>query len=317
LVRNFLDSLRRAAYYRRTRFFREDIVRGNSRSLGYIEGWTSALLNTALFGVKYWAGKHFGSVSMVAEAWHTLSDTLTSIIVILGFFISSRPADKSHPFGHGRAEPIGAVIISVLLAVVGVEFFIESIQRLRHFQAAAFGVSAIIIFLVSALLMEGLGEFSFWAGRKINSTSLKVDGWHHRTDAVVSAVIVIGAIFGRTLWWIDGAMGIAISLLVVQAALDALRNAAASLLGEKPSHELESRLQGLVSEVTPTATNFHHLHIHTYGEHRELTFHLDLPPDMALHDAHLLASRLEEAIRKDIGAESTIHIEPSHSSSGR
>lgn len=287
-------------------------MKAGSRSLGYIEGWASVVINTALFGIKYWAGSRFGSVAMIADAWHTLSDTLTSIVVIVGFFIASRPADTGHPFGHGRAEPIGAVIIAVLLAVVGADFIRESIIRLRHFQAASFGISAIIVFTASVLIKEALAQFSYWAGRKINSSSLKADAWHHRSDAVASGLIVVGALFGKWIWWIDGAMGIAVSLLILYAAVDILRSAATSLLGERPSPDLEQRLHQIILAVTPLATNFHHLHVHTYGEHTELTFHLDLPPDMPLNDAHLLASRLEEAIRRDLGAEPTIHIEPSH-----
>ena len=287
-------------------------MKPNSRSLGYIEGWASIVLNTALFFVKYWAGIRFGSVAMVADAWHTLSDTLTSIVVVVGFYIASRPADKGHPFGHGRAEPIGAIVIAVLLAVVGVNFLQESIGRLRNYVAAEFGLSAIVIFLVSVVLKEAIAQFSYWAGRKLNSASLKADGWHHRSDAIASGLIVVGAVFGAKLWWIDGAMGIAVSLLILYAAFDILRSASTSLLGEKPSPELETGLSRLISEVTPGAANFHHLHVHSYGEHRELTFHLNLPPDMKLDDAHLQASRLEEAIRQRFGAEATIHIEPSH-----
>ena len=281
-----------------------------SRRLGYIEGWASVVLNTLLFGVKYWAGTRFGSVAMMADAWHTLSDTLTSVVVILGFYIASRPADKGHPFGHGRAEPIGAVIIATLLAVVAFNFLTDSIGRLRAGTAATFGLSGIIIFLASVVLKEALAQYSYWAGRKINSASLKADGWHHRSDAVASGLIVIGALFGSRWWWIDGVMGILISLLILYATVDILRSAAASLLGVKPTPDLNGRLRALIARVSPSATNFHHLHVHTYGEHRELTFHLDFPPDTPLKEAHGHATRVEQAVRAELKAEATIHIEP-------
>jgi cation diffusion facilitator family transporter len=281
-----------------------------ARRLGYIEGWASVVLNTVLFGVKYWAGTRFGSVAMMADAWHTLSDTLTSIVVIVGFFIASRPADKGHPFGHGRAEPIGAVIIATLLAVVAVNFLTDSIGRLRSGQAATFGLPAIIVFLASVVLKEALAQFSYWAGRKINSASLKADGWHHRSDAVASGLIVVGALFGSRWWWIDGVMGIAISLLILYATVDILRSAAAALLGVRPTPQVEEKLRSLIARVAPPATNFHHLHVHTYGGHTELTFHLDFPPQTPLREAHGQASRVEEAIRAEMGAESTIHLEP-------
>jgi cation diffusion facilitator family transporter len=285
-------------------------MKTQSRNLGYIEGWVSVILNTALFGVKYWVGTRFGSVAMIADAWHTLSDTLTSVVVIIGFFIASRPADRSHPFGHGRAEPIGAVIIATLLAVVAVNFLTQSIDRLRNAQAAVFGLPAIIVFLVSVALKEALARFSYWAGRKINSPSLKADGWHHRSDAIASALIVVGALFGARFWWVDGVLGILISLLILYATFDILKSAAASLLGTKPTPELEGRLRTLIAATSPSATNFHHLHMHAYGEHSELTFHLHFPPEMPLREAHVHASHVEDAVRREMNAEATIHIEP-------
>lgn len=285
-------------------------MHAHSRRLGYIEGWASVILNSALFVVKYWAGTRFGSVAMIADAWHTLSDTLTSIVVIVGFFIASRPADRSHPFGHGRAEPIGAVIIATLLAVVAMNFLGESISRLRHAQAASFGLPAVIVFMVSVVLKEGLAQFSYWAGRKIGSPSLKADGWHHRSDAVASGLIVVGALLGARLWWVDGVMGILISLLILYATFDIMKSAAAGLLGEKPTPKLEGRLRTVIAAASPPARNFHHLHVHTYGEHSEYTFHLDFPPQMPLKEAHEQASLVEKAIRREMGAEATVHAEP-------
>ena len=92
------------------------------QQLGYLEGWLSSVLNVVLFGLKLWVGMMAGSVAMIADAWHTLSDTLTSVIVLVGFWISGKPKDKEHPFGHGRAELIGAIIIAILLALVGFSF---------------------------------------------------------------------------------------------------------------------------------------------------------------------------------------------------
>ncbi len=165
-------------------------------------------------------------------------------------------------------------------------------------------------------LKEALAQFSYWAGKKINSSSLKADGWHHRSDAIASLLIVVGAFFGGSLWWIDGAMGIAVSLLILYAAFDIMKTASASLLGEKPSAELESGLERIIREITPGASHFHHLHVHVYGEHRELTFHLDFPPEMRLHDAHYQATNIEKAVRDRLDAEATIHIEPSDAAGG-
>ena len=280
------------------------------KNLGYLEGWLSVVINTTLFGFKYWAGVKFGSVAMVADAWHTLSDTLTSLVVILGFWIAARPPDKDHPFGHGRAESIAAIVIATALAMVAVDFIQESIGRLRHNTAATFSLVAILIFLVSVIVKEALARFSFWAGRKVNSQSLKADGWHHRSDAIASALIVVGALFARKFWWIDGVMGIGISLLILYAAVDILRGAAGVLLGEKHADRLEQEITDAIRGYVPDVATVHHVHMHRYGDHAEVTLHVRLPPNIHLKRAHEIATRAENAIREKMGLEATVHVEP-------
>jgi cation diffusion facilitator family transporter len=172
-----------------------------------------------LFGFKYWAGISSGSVAIIADAWHTLSDSITSIIVVISVWIASRPADEEHPFGHGRAEILATTIIGVILAVIAVEFFIESVQRLVRREAANYGTLAIVITAISVLAKEGLARYSIIVGKKTGSRSLKADAWHHRSDAISSVVILVGIFLNKYIWWIDGAMGILVTLLILHAAL--------------------------------------------------------------------------------------------------
>jgi len=280
------------------------------KSLGYLEGWLSIGINTALFGLKFWAGKRIGSVSMVADAWHTLADTVTSIVVIFGFWISARPADEKHGFGHGRAESITAVIIGTLLAVVGANFLKESIVRLVKHRAVTFAAFAIIIFLLSALIKEALAQFSFWAGRKADSQALVADGRHHRSDAIASALIVVGALLGKSFWWIDGVMGIGVSVLILYATFTVFRPASSSLLGESFSKHQEKQILDTVRSIDPAFKSIHHLHVHNYGDHIEITAHLRLHPEMNVEAAHDIATKAEAALKKQLKAEVTIHIEP-------
>jgi cation diffusion facilitator family transporter len=282
----------------------------SKQKLGYLEGWVSIALNTLLFGVKYWTGQRIGSVSMVADAWHTLSDTLTSIVVIIGFWIMARPADDRHPFGHARAENIAAIIIGVLLAVVGAFFGWESVQRLLERKAVSFSLLAILVFLASALLKEGLAQFAFWAGKEASSQAVVADGWHHRSDAIASALIVAGAALGRRLWWIDGALGIGVSLLIIWAAVDIVRSTSSILLGEAPSEELKRAVLAVIHKEYPLVDDVHHLHLHRYGNNMELTLHLRLPPAMSVGQSHEIGHRIEERLRSELALEPTVHIEP-------
>jgi len=281
------------------------------KSLGYLEGWLSVGINTTLFFFKLWVGLLIGSVAMKADAWHTLSDTLTSIVVILGFWMSSRPADKKHAFGHGRAEAIGSLVIGTLLAVVGISFFKDSISRLINHRAVTFTFFAITVFVISVIIKEGLAQFSFWAGRKIHARSLIGDAWHHRSDSIASGLIVIGALFGKRFWWMDGVLGIGVSLLILYATYAIIRSAASYLIGEAPSQSLEKRIQDTIRDADLSPEPVHHLHVHHYGEHMEITAHLRLPADMNVDDAHEIATKIEKALKKEFNAETTIHIEPS------
>ena len=121
-------------------------------NIAYRAGWISILVNVLLFALKYWAGIVSGSVAIMADAWHTLSDSITSVIVIIGVWFSGRPPDKEHPFGHGRAELLAAIIIGVVLAVIAFEFGLESIRRITDREPAEYGTLAIIAIWREAFL---------------------------------------------------------------------------------------------------------------------------------------------------------------------
>lgn len=280
------------------------------KAAGYLEGWVSVGTNFIIFLAKLLVGRNAGSVAMTADAWHTLSDSLTSVIVLLGFWLAARPPDDRHHFGHGRAEAIGSTIIGTLLALVGISFFKESIIRLVNHRPASFSTLAIIIFSIAALMKEGLAFFSFWLGKKIKSSSLVADAWHHRSDSIASALIVIGALLGSRFWWIDGVLGIGVSGLILAAAASIFRSSISYLLGESPTPGFEARIRKAVLQADDRLESVHHLHIHEYGEHHEVTFHVRLPAGMNLDEAHTIASQVERNLREQLKVEATIHLEP-------
>lgn len=290
--------------------FGDSALPRNSQFLGFLEGGLSIGINTILFFLKLWAGARIASVAMVADAWHTLSDSFTSLVVILGFWLCAKPADKDHHFGHGRAEPIASLIIGTLLAVVGVNFLKDSITRLTRHQAVSYELLGILIFLSSAIIKEGLAQFSFWAGKKTHSRSLHADGWHHRSDAIASGLIVLGALFSPYFWWTDGVLGIGVSLLILYATYTIIRSAASFLLGESPGRSLENQINEAIRCADGRLDHVHHLHIHDYGGHKEATVHVKLPGDMSLDDAHEIATKVEKKLKDDLNLEITIHVEP-------
>ena len=287
-------------------------MKKNANFIAYLEGWVSIVLNVLLFGFKYWVGIMTHSVAIIADAWHSLSDSLSSIVLVVGVKATTKPADKKHPFGHGRAELIASVIIGVLLAVVGFSFLAEAFSRLSGHQTANFGLLAIITISASVVLKEGIAQFSFWAARKTKMQVLRADAWHHRSDAITSLVVLIGIFVGKHFWWMDGVMGIILALLILYASFDILREGINPLLGEIPDDDLVRELTGISRGFVPALkdTDVHHIHVHRYGEHREVTFHIYLDAMMNLKDSHYIADTIEHAIREKLNLEATIHIEP-------
>ena len=281
-----------------------------TNKLALIEGWLSIVVNVVLFALKYWIGMLTGSVAIIADAWHSLSDSVTSIIVIIGAKVSAKPADKEHPFGHGRTEIVGSIIIGVLLAVVAFDFVLESMDKLQHQESTEFGMWAIGVMVLSILLKEGMAQYAFWAARKTDSKSLKADGWHHRSDSFSSVIVLLGILFGSSYWWIDGAMGLAIAAMLFYGTYEIMKDAINTLLGEEVTEELKDNIKALAAQCCNQDLNLHHFHLHHYGNHQEITFHIKLDGQMTLEEAHEVATKLENMIREKYKLIPTIHMEP-------
>ncbi len=283
----------------------------NKKNYASIEGWMSIVANVVLFTLKYWAGTVTGSVALVADGWHSLTDTISSAIVIVSAKISQKPPDEDHPFGHGRADLISAVIIGVLLAFIGFEFVMESIGQLRGGETVVFGKIAICVTIISIIVNEGLTQYAFWAARKSDSTILKADGWHHRTDALSSIVVLVGIFLGKYFWWMDGVLGLIVAVMIFYAAYEILRDGINRLMGELPEDDIIRSINAIALDLDMDVCP-HHFHMHKYGNHIELTFHIFLPYDWSLEEAHDETNRLEIAIREKLNIEATIHMEPNN-----
>lgn len=285
-------------------------IRNSYHNLAIIEGWLSIITNTILFVFKYWVGIITGSIAIMADAWHTLSDSVSSIILLIGARVTTKPADDEHPFGHGRAELITALIIGVFLTIVAFNFLMESIGHLRHRESTTYGIPAIVVISLSIIFKEGLAQYAFWAGKKTGYKVLKADAWHHRSDAIASFLILIGIFMAPYFWWIDGVLGLIVSLLIGYAAFDILKDTIHPLLGEEPSENLVEQIRNICHKNTQMPIDIHHIHVHKYGQHTEITFHMRLAASITLEQSHKIASDIEHSLREELNVEATIHMEP-------
>ena len=278
------------------------------------EGIVSVVINAVLFGIKFWAGIVTGSIALVADAWHTLSDSITSVIVIIAAKLSSLKPDKEHPFGHGRWEQIASIFVAFLLGIIAYEFFKSSIIKFNNQESTNFGTLAIVVTIASILVKEALAQYAFYLGRKTDSVILKAEGWHHRTDSLSSIVVLAGIlaakIFTNNFWWMDSALGIFCALAILYAAFAIMKESITKLLGEEPEQDLIDKINDEVKKIHKEDLKMHHFHLHNYVSQQELTFHIRLKKNTSIEDGHAIATVIENMIMEKFNIVATIHVEP-------
>lgn len=278
---------------------------------GYLEGWVSIVANVLLFVLKFTIGLLINSISLIADSFHTLADVLTSVIVVVGFWISRRPADQEHPHGHGRFEIISTLAIAILLIVIGAEFFWSSAQRFIRPQPVTGTILVAVIILFSALAKEWLARFAIYLGKKIKASVLLADAWHHRSDAIASALVsvaIVAATFGYVK--IDSVFGMLVSLLIAYTGYDLGRTAISFLMGEAPSEEMIAKIDKVARSVDGVRDT-HRIMVHDYGNHQDISIHIQVDKDLTVNESHDIATKVQRKLSKTFESVSAeVHIEP-------
>jgi len=285
----------------------------NREKAQIFEGILSVVVNAVLFAAKFWIGIITGSIALTADAWHTMSDSLTSVFVVFAAKLASRKPDKEHPFGHGRWELIASILIAFVLVMIGYEFFTDSIERFQNRESVVYGTLALVITAVSIIIKELLSQYAFYLGRKHNNPVITADGWHHRSDSFSSVIVLIGIIitqFTNALWWMDSVLGMFCAVAIFYAAFKIMQEAVTRMLGEEPGQDFIDKLESEIKKIYESDLRIHHIHLHNYISHKELTLHLRLDKNMTIEDGHKIATTIEDMINSEFGMTATIHIEP-------
>ena len=281
------------------------------KRIGYLEAWVSIIGNVLLFLLKLLIGIAINSLSLIADAFHSLSDVLTSIVVLVGFKFGEKPADKEHPFGHGRIEIIATLIIAFLLIVVTYDIGKSAILRIISPQKVKFSSIAIIFMIASAGFKEWMASFSIFLGKKINASSLIADAWHHRSDAIASLLVGLGLIFMRfNLYLIDGILALGVAILIGWIAVRLIIISSSTLIGEAPDSELISKISQISLSV-PGVINMHDIYVHDYNTNKIISLHVEVNDNLLADVAHEIATTVEEKIKEKTHAYNvTAHIDP-------
>jgi|TARA_B100001079_G_scaffold269475_1_gene281761 cation diffusion facilitator family transporter len=278
--------------------------------IGIFQGWVSLLVNSLLFGLKLVIGLMVGAVSVIADAVHTLSDVVSSGVVIWGFKQAEKPADVEHPYGHGRAEYIATLIIAVLLVVAGIEFIETSIDRIRNPQAVTAKWWMVVLIGFTILLKELTARYAEFLSSKIASGTLHADAWHHRTDAISSLLVIAALIAGNYGYpAVDGWAGLGVSLFLIYTGFEIAKNAMDELIGKPPTTEEVESIRQIIMEVNGVL-GVHDIIVHSYGHDKFVSVHVEIDAEKTTAESHDISEEVEEKLEKALGVEPTVHMDP-------
>lgn len=280
------------------------------RKYAYLEAYVSVIGNLLLAAVKIVLGLMLNSISLLADAAHTASDVLTSIVVLLGFKISSTPADEKHPYGHGRVEFIATLVISVMLLIVGIEFGKSSYIRLISNTAVKGSYTVAFIMILGAVFKEWMAGFSIDLGQRTNASALMADAWHHRTDGIASVLVAVAIVVSEYGYYmVDAVFGLLVSALIIYTGLNISRDSVSKLIGEVPEREELQSIESIAMTVAGVSS-IHKINVHNYGCYKEISLHVQVDSSMPLVKAHDISEQVERCIEASLDCRATVHIEP-------
>jgi divalent metal cation (Fe/Co/Zn/Cd) transporter len=194
--------------------------------------------------------------------------------------------------------------------VVGVDFLISSGKRLFAPVPVTGSWLAVAVMLASAVIKEWMARFSVELGRRIESSALAADAWHHRSDAIASALVAVaipGAALGMN--WLDGVFGLGVSALIMYTGVDLIRSSASYLMGESPTEAMVRQVSGAAQSV-PGVVASHDIEVHDYGLAKDVSLHIEVSNSETVTRAHQIATQVEEAVSRRVGASVVVHVDP-------
>lgn len=278
---------------------------------GYLGGIIGILANLILFGVKFTVGVIVNSIAVTADAFNNLSDVGSSLVTIFGFKLSSKPADKEHPFGHGRIEYISGLIVASLVLLVGFEFIKSSFDRIKHPTPVEFSLVPFSLLLVSILFKVWLSRFYKNIGGKINSSALQASGVDALSDVISSSTVALSLLISKfTTFPIDGYIGMAVSAVILYAGYNLIKDTLNPLLGSAPDKELVDSIQTMLLSYD-YIDGAHDLLVHNYGPGRIIaSIHAEVPLNISVVKIHEIIDRAEKEISAKLDIYLVIHMDP-------
>lgn len=291
----------------------EATVRGRYGSLAGVVG---IVTNIFLFIVKIIAGIISGSIAIITDGINNLTDASSSIITLVGFKMSIKPADEDHPFGHQRIEYLTGVIISFVILFIGIFLGIESVKKIIDPSMPSPDVVVYVILGVSILGKLWLAIFNKNMGKAINSSTLKATSQDSLNDMISTSVVLIVSIVCHifahveVLKYLDGLTGIGLSIMILISGIKTLKETMDPLIGKMPTKEDIDHITKIV-ESYDGVLGIHDLVIHNYGPNKTFaSIHVEVDSKVDVMISHDLMDVIERDVRENHGIDLTIHMDP-------
>lgn len=273
----------------------------------------SIILNCLLTLIKFISGVISKSSAMISDSVHSLSDVLSTFVVIIGVKISNKKADSDHPYGHERIECVSAIILSGMLFVVGALIGINGIKNVTNSSNLVMpGVLALIASIISIISKEAMYQYTIRVSKKINSAALKADAWHHRSDALSSIGSFIGILGSRLGFKIfDPLASVIISLCIIKVSIDIFKDAIDKMVDKSCDKEVIDKVISVI-EKNESVKNIDDIKTRQFGNKAYVDVEISVDENLLLKDAHKVAEEIHNSVENEINIvkHCMVHVNP-------
>ncbi len=278
---------------------------------GMLTGIMGIVLNLILCGVKLFAGIITGAISVTADAINNLSDAGSSVITMAGMRIANRPADKEHPFGHGRMEYVASLIVSLIILIMAYELGKDSVLKIITPEEISFNIISVIILGASVLVKLYICLYNRKIGRLINSSAMKATAMDSLSDCISTGAVILGLVAFRFFNInIDGYVGVLVALFILKTGIEAAKESLAPLIGQPPEKEYVQEIYSTIMSYEGVV-GVHDLIVHNYGVGMNIiSLHAEVPAEMGFMEAHELIDVIECDLKEKYASIATVHMDP-------
>ena len=278
---------------------------------GRVAGIIGIICNALLGILKLVAGTISHSVAITADATNNISDAGSSVVTLVGFRMSEKPADRDHPYGHARIEYITGLVISFIILLIGFETLTSSIDKIFHPEDNVFNIATIVILLSSIVVKLWLGHFNHVLGKEIKSKTLEATAQDSRNDCISTVAVLISTLVSHFFDLnIDGFIGVGVAIFIIISGINLVRETVGPLLGQPPSKEVYEKIENEILGYE-NVLGVHDLMVHSYGPGSYFaSAHIEMDAKINVLVCHDIMDQIERDFTNKHNIHLVVHLDP-------